>query len=646
MISFGKGLHAWRRAADAAWFLAALVSWPLAARAQESAESGRWFQRGVAAYQEGRYAEAQQAFGRLTAGGKEEKLYTAALYLQARSDFQLDNPAGAAENLRLLLEAHPKSRYAEHAHYLLGVIAFNDGAYTEAASEFIWVVDRGQSASLKTAALHHAQILFDDYLQPGDMRRRLRREYLGAEGLALVALKLARGESAQGRRAEGQRLIDEFLRLYPNTMQRKQLEQWDAVTERSDARTVRIGVILPLTGVDSEVGRALYRGLRYAQLTAKNDETLSAPAGANRAAGNHAPMIDFVVRDSESSIVGSLRAAQTLLSDPSIAALVGEFDGAASAAIAALAQEKGRPALVPVATQDGLTQLGENVFQMNASRQAKSQALAEYAFHYLNCRTFITLAPQDGYGYEMADGFSAAVDSLGGEIVAQKWYYGKPEDLSRMLKALRETALHRALEDSLRQSGVAVNSANRASYWRDYNYRVAISNKDREGAVEALSHPVTNVSAVFLPIYTEDIRLILYQLTSANIHGLRLGGEYWQMLDAEGRRELNRLLEGVTFASDYFVDWESERNRQFRTSYRKLMGATPDRYDILGYDAASLLLACVRQGAKQPAQIRRALAELSGFPGMKGAINLSNPQRVNSSVNILQFSGSALKRVR
>jgi len=617
-----------------------------AAHVQDAAEAQRTFQRGVTALQNGRYAEAQQAFSRITSAGKGNSLYTAALYLQARSGFQLDNPVSAAENLRLLLETSPQSRYAEHAHYLLGINAFNEGNYTDAASEFVWVVDRGQTPALKATALRQAQTLFEEYLQPADMRRRLRRDYLGPEGLALVALKLARAELAQGRRAEGQKLIDEFLRLYPNTMQRKQLEQWEVLPESQELRTLRIGVILPLSGVDGESGRALYRGIRYAQISAKGDDRMVAQAGAGTVNASSAPAVDFVVRDSESSIVGSLKAAQLLLADPTIAALIGEVDGTASAAIAALAEEKNKPILLPVAAQDGLTDLGENVFQMNASREAKSYALADYAFRYLNCRTFVTLAPQDNYGHEMTDGFGAAVDSLGGEIMAQKWYYGEPTDLSRILKALREAALRHGLEDSLRASGVTVNASNRNSLWRDYNYRVAMSNKDRESAVELLSQPVNNISAIFLPLYTEDIRLILYQLNSFNIKGLRLGGEYWQDLDADARRELSRLLEGTVFASDYFVDWESERGRQFRTAYRKAMGATPDRFDVFGYDAASLLLACARQGAKQPQQIRQALSALSGYQGLKGQINLNNPKRVNSSVNILQYSGNVLRKLR
>ncbi len=589
-------------------------------------EPKRFFQRGLAAYNDSRFQDAEQIFSKLAEQGREHALYTSALLMQARSEVQLERTAEATEALHVLLEAHPKSRYAEHAHYLLGLLAFKDENYAEAASEFAWVLDRGQTFALKNQAAEHLQILFEDYLQLAEIRRRLRRDYLGPDGMGLLALKMAQTELAHGRRAEGQKLIDDFLRLNPNTRFRPALEQWEGATNPA-TRNVRIGVILPLSGVDAEAGRALHRGIRYAQLS----------ENSGLAANNGAAAAEFVVRDSESSMVGALKAAQMLLEDPSIMALLGEFDDQASSAIAALAQGKNIPILIPVATQHGITVLGENVFQMNADRERKGRALAEYAYRYLNCRSFVSIAPQDGYGQEMTDGFSAAVDSLGAEIWAQKWYYGEPEDLSRHLKAIRAAAFARKMEDSLKVMGYSGSELTQI---------LARSTRSRELLAEMLSTPVQNVSAVFLPLYAEDIRLVVYQLSSYNLQGLRLGGEYWQLLDLDTRKEIQRYLDGTLVASDVYVDWESERGRNFRNSFRKHMGATPERFDVLGYDAAALLVQCVKNGAKRPDEIRRALAKVSGYIGLKGEISLDNPERVNSRVNILQFVGSGIKKVK
>lgn len=623
-------LHAVKYLALAAGFLLSTAANSFAqerSTVSPTLEPKRYFQRGLVALQDARVQEAEQIFSKIVAQGREHAFYTAALLMQARCDLQLERFAEASEALQQLLETHPRSRYAEHAHYLLGVLAFKDENHIEAASEFAWVLDRATNPELKNKAAEHLHTLFEDYLQLSEIRRRLRRDYLGPEGMGLLALKMAQAELTQGRRAEGQKLIDDFLRINPNTRFRQTLEQWEGHGQTT--RTVRIGVILPLSGVDAEAGRALYRGVRFAQMNESN-----ALAANNGASGT---VTEFVVRDSESSMVGALKAAQMLLEDPSIVALLGEFDDQASSAIAALAQEKNIPMLIPVATQHGITELGENIFQMNADRERKGQALAEYAYRYLNCRSFVSIAPQDGYGQEMTDGFSAAVDSLGGEIWAQKWYYGEPQDLSRHLKAIRAAAFARKMEDSLKvmgHSGVELTQ------------NLARSSRTRENMAEMLSTPVQNVSAIFLPLYAEDVRLVVYQLTSYNLQGLRLGGEYWQHLDLEARKEIQRYLEGVIFVSDMFVDWESERGRNFRNTFRRQMGTTPERYDVLGYDAASVLLHCVKNGAKRPEEIRRALARVSGFIGMKGEISLDNPSRSNSRVNVLQFAGAGIKRIK
>jgi len=302
--------------------------------------------------------------------------------------------------------------------------------------------------------------------------------------------------------------------------------------------------------------------------------------------------------------------------------------------------------LVPVATENGITSLGEYVFQLNSDRERKARALAEYASKYLNCRTFVTIAPQDEYGQQMTDGLSAAVDSLGGEIFAQKWYYDQPQDLGRHFKAIREAAFRRNMEDTLKLAGVTVNQSNREAYWRDLNYRFMKEGDFDEGLVGTLSKAVTNIDAVFLPLYPEDIRLIANQFAYYNIRAILLGGDYWQQLDVEARRELQRIIDGAIFVSDYYVDATSISYIQFRNSYRQAMGVTPTQYDILGYDAASLFLYCLNQGARSPAQLRQTLAQVDGFAGMKGEISLNNPNRVNSRVNILQISGTEFKKLK
>ncbi|MDZ7267216.1 MAG: ABC transporter substrate-binding protein [candidate division KSB1 bacterium] len=611
-----------------AWLALGLVV-TTAASQETLREKKLQFQRGVTAYNQGNYALALEQALRTVERGAQDELYTAGLYLQARCHYHLGQYSQVSEALTRLMEAHPGSRYREQAHYLLGMTAFQEGNYAEAASEFIWVLDFAETPALREAAAKHAQTLFDDYLQPNDLRRKLRRGYLGENGLALVAIALAKNEYAQGRRSEAQKIVETFLRAHPNTRFTRQLEQLKNTPQPDLTSAVRIGVIVPLSGMDAEAGQALYRGMRYALRTRGSSSGPLAQAGAGGNLPGANPAVEFVVRDSESSVVGALKAAQLLLSDPSIVALIGEYENSASSAIAALAQEKSIPILVPVSTANGIAGLGEYVFQMNADREMKGRALAEYAVRYLNCRRFATFAPQDEYGQQMTDGLSAAVDSLGGQIITQKWYYEGTEDFGKQFKGIRAAAFELSLADTLKL---------------EQNYR-SLKGVRNAALVEDVSTPVTSIHALFLPLYHEDITLIAPQRAYYNIQCLLLGGDDWQWIEPERMRELRPYIDGTVFPSDYYVDWQSERGRQFRIAYRKLTGATPERFDVLGYDAGSLLLHCVERGARKPDQIREALARIDGYPGLKGEISFKNSQRVNRRVNLLQILNAEIRRV-
>lgn len=591
------------------------------------------FQRAVTAYNQANFEQALEQFNRIVERGSQDELYTSGLFMQGQSLYQLGQYSQATEAFNRLLEANAKSRYVDYAHYALGMIAFKENNHAEAASEFIWVLDFAETPALRDKAAKLAETLFNDYLQPNDLRRKLRRNYLGENGLALLAIVLAKNEYAQGRRSEGQKIVDNFLRAHPNTRFSKQLEQLKISPQQEFSSPARIGVILPLSGIDAEAGQALHRGMRYAQMTRRSNSRQFAQASTSSAAlpaANDEVAIELVVRDSESSVVGAIKSAQLLLGDPSIVAIIGEYENSASSAIAALAQEKGIPILVPVSTANGITSLGEYVFQMNANREMKGRALAEYAVRYLNCRRFATFAPQDEYGQQMTDGLSAAVDSLGGQIVTQKWYYEGTEDYGKQFKGIRAAAFGLDLADTLNLSPGARSMKGIRS----------------ASVVEEVATPVTSIHALFLPLYHEDITLIAPQRAYYNIQGVLLGGDDWQWIATERMRELRPYIDGAVFPSDYFVDWQSERGRQFRIAYRKMMGATPDRFDVMGYDAANLMMQCLERGSRKPDQIREALAQVDGYPGMKGEISFKNSHRVNRGVNILQMLNAEIKRVK
>jgi branched-chain amino acid transport system substrate-binding protein len=570
------------------------------------------FKQGVDFFNAGRYEEALRIFDGLSEGEAKHRRMAAALYMRARAAHRLGRYEAARTALDELERSFPKSNYVQHGQALQGMMAFQKEEYLESAVEFLLVVEAGRNAALRNQATEWLRAVLEDYLSLNDLRR-LRRNYNGPRGTPYLVLALARDEMASGHRENGEKLIDDFLRTNPDTPLRAELLQLRQTGGEPVATVLRVGLVLPITGIDADAGMGVYRGIKYAQLT----------GGTN----NGSPAIEFVVRDSESSIMHALKVTQNLLDDPAIVAIIGEVDNATTGAMAALANAKGIPFLAPVATENGIGALGENVFQLNADRERKSRALAEYAYKFLNARTFATLAPQDDYGQQMTDGFSAAVDSLGGEIFTQKWYYGEPQDLGRSFKAIRAAAFRRAYKDSLR-------------------LKLSVASSPKINDAEEVDIPVTNLHAIFMPLHEEDIKLVAGQRAYFNLQSVILGGEQWYLADLAKNKELQHYVEGTIFASDYFIDPENVRYKQFRNDFRTRMGATPEKWELCGYDTANLLFKAIAEGGRSRSQIREALAKTDNFIGMKGEIALNNPEKVNSRVSILQIRGAQIVKLR
>jgi len=571
------------------------------------------FKQGVDFFNAGRYAEALASFDGLLPSGANHPRVAAALYMRGRSAYHLGRYDVAREAVDELERNFPRSGYMQYGHALLGAVAFQNEEYLEAAVEFLLVVEIGKSPALRSQATEWLRVVLEDHLSLNELRR-LRKSSTGPKGTPYVVLALAGEELIGGNRESGEKFIDEFLLANPTTPLRAELEKLRQTGGETVASVVRVGVVLPLSGIDADAGMGVYRGIKYAQLM----------AGAN----SGGPNIELVVRDSESSILRGLKVTQDLLDDPAVIAIVGEVDNATTGAMAALANAKGVPFLAPVATENGIGALGENVFQLNADRERKSKVLAEYAYKYLNARTFVTVAPQDDYGQQMADAFSAAVDSLGGEIFAQKWYYGEPQDLGRSFKAIRAAAFRRAYKDSL-----LLNALNGGP-------------SPKMADAEEVNVPVTNVNAIFMPLHEDDIKLVAGQRAYFNLQSALIGGEHWYMTDLAKNKELQRYVEGAIFASDYFIDAENARFKQFRNDFRTRLGVTPEKWEILGYDAANLLFKTVQQGGYSRSQLRSALTKIDSFAGLKGEMALNNPGKVNSKVNILQIRGGQIVKLR
>lgn len=555
------------------------------------------FKKALILYKTGEYKSALAGFEALANSRDLHQRTTAALLMAGKCLYQLQRFSEAIPYYDKLITTFPRSAYLDDAYFARASAYYKLEQFAKAVKDLLWVADWSHQPALASKSAALAAKIIRAKLSLADTRTLL----VGANGenaATIVTIELARKEIAEGSPEKAEALLKDFKRKYDSKRHLPTLDQLLKEAQSSSARAVKVGVILPLTGYYAEEGQGILRGIKFAQQQGKF-------AG-----------IQLVVDDSESNLIKAIQELKRQIEVDGVSAIVGELESEITAGIGALASREGVPVIAPAATENDVTAVGETIFQLNSNLERKGEAIAQYAFEILGLRTFATLAPADEYGQQMTNSFTSKIDQLGGRIIAQAWYYGNPEDLSRQFKSIRDAAF-------------ALDSTDVAELIRQA--------EEKGQDLDEKDIPVQSIDGIFFPIYADHIKYVAPQFALNNIRAQILGGEYWDNLEALQAPQVQRYVDGVVFVSDYFPDEQNSHFRDFRTEFRLKMKRTPERWEVFGYDTFNLLREMVKQGAKSSLQINEALNELADYKGVKGEISFKGNHRVNKEVNFLQF---------
>jgi len=521
--------------------------------------------------------------------------------MNGKSLSKLERYSESVPHFSRLIDSFPQSKYLDDAFYGRSVSRFRLEQHKQAAEDLLWLSDFSNEKKLLRKAIPLFQYILRNKLSVPDLRS-LQSKAETENSEALITTAIARQELASGAEQSAFEVLTRYKQQFGSNAYSGEIDQLIREARTASNRPPAIGVVLPLSGIFGEEGKGVLRGIRFAH--AENNS-------------NGTAKLDLVVRDSESNMVKAIQATQELIDRHRVKAIIGELESAITAGIGALAAEQDVVLVGPTATENGVASLGETIFQLNSDLERKGRAIAVYAIQELGMQTFATMAPADDYGQQMIASFSSTVDELGGRIIAQSWYNGTPEDVSRQFKNIREAAFQ---YDSTDVETMIKEAEERGEDLRERDI------------------PVLSIDAVFMPIYSEDTQYIGPQLAQQNIRTQILGGEYLDNIQVLTKQQVQPYVEGVIFVSDYFPDENDTDFRQFRTNFRLQMKKTPERWEVFGYDAYKLIVEAIRSGNGSSVDVRNHLAGLLDYKGKKGQISFRNSSRVNEKVNFLQFS--------
>jgi branched-chain amino acid transport system substrate-binding protein len=191
--------------------------------------------------------------------------------------------------------------------------------------------------------------------------------------------------------------------------------------------TVKVGVILPLTG-----GQAAFGEIE------KNSFEMAVEK-VNAAGGINGKKLELLFEDDTGKPEVARSAAEKLISKDKVVMLGGGYGSSETFAIAGVAQQNKIPFLVNTGSADKITEQGwDYVFRLNPPVSAYPQALESFLTELVKPQTVAILYEDSAFGTSGSKDFAATAERLGMKVVLMEGYSKGAMDFKPLLVKVKQ----------------------------------------------------------------------------------------------------------------------------------------------------------------------------------------------------------------
>lgn len=367
----------------------------------------------------------------------------------------------------------------------------------------------------------------------------------------------------------------------------------DAAAGAGEARSVRVGLLVPLSGRYAPEGEALLRAAQLALFDAADEAFALLP------------------RDTGGSAAGAERAALSLLGE-GVDLILGPLFADGVAAVASHARARG-VAVVAFSTDREVA--GEGVYLLGHAPGAQVRRVVAHAAAHGH-RRLALLAPETRYGAAVADETAAAAAAAGLSLTRVRHYAPDGSDAAQVVRALADyDRRSRALEEERAALARRGDAAARRGLAR-------LSRRDTLGAVAFDALLLADGGARLRQIAA---LLPYYDIDPAEVR--LLGTGLW---------EDPATLGEPTLAGGWFAGPGPAARRDFEARYRRAFGESPGAIASLGYDATALAAVLAQAGAGLDS---RAIGGRRGFVGVDGLFRFDADGMAERSLAVFEVAG-------
>ena len=377
-------------------------------------------------------------------------------------------------------------------------------------------------------------------------------------------------------------------------------------------RTITVGVIIPLSGDNMIEGNSFLRGM-YKALSSVN---------------NANSKIAFLIKDNKGNEIQTIRAVNELERNPAVKAIIGPISESNAIIAANSLQGKNIPLLIPNSTMDGLTSLGNNIYQLNSNLSMRGKIAARYIANILELDSIAVLAPADNFGHAQTDAFVKEVDKLGKKIVGVEWYSGIPTDLKRQFKNIRKTAFNLVKKDNNYDDylGMALDSLDFLFEISDDDlFDIPDDEDEKLTASDSSKIELNTIQAIYLPAHPEHLAYIGTQFPMYYFDTQIVGNDNWKNLDILNQSNIGPHMQGLIIISNNYS-----------------MEIQDQIYDQ-AFDCTQLIYSIVNDKDNRRLTLATRLSNLSDFNGKSHNVRFFD-SNLNTSLQVLRYGNNTITR--
>ena len=360
-----------------------------------------------------------------------------------------------------------------------------------------------------------------------------------------------------------------------------------------------LGCVLPLSGQYADLGNKARDAILLA--TGTFDE-------------KNKSLWKVIVEDSRGLPEGTKAAIAHLANAENVMAIIA-VTGTAEAMDAAREADKWKVPLILITPKEGVTSIGEYVFQNFLTPTQQIRALVKYALDDLNCAIFSVLYPKDDYGEEMVKLFREEVIRVGGKVEKVISYSKNQTDFKEEINKL---------------TGLIVNAPQ----------------KKRDDQAENKTTISVDFEALFIPDSSSRVKMITSQLVFYDVKGFQLlGTSLWHSPDL--LKNGTEYLEEAIFVDSFFTNGFYPETSNFVDVYYTKYSREPENIEALAYDTAGMIIGVLDNiEIKTRGQFAAALKKMNNYDGATGSIYFDSNRVAQKTPFILRVKDGKFEQVQ